>query len=217
MAAATIHLVMTGDLFEEPAGALRRKLDKPDTVEGWATAKKYAEEGVPYGMLLHQRHYGGAFRQLLDATSTLRGDLIENAVQRLFEEGGVRFIRTGSHNQQAVEHQFEVAVRPAPDFVVYDQNRVLRGMLECKGANDGGTARDKALRFTGLRGVDPAQRHTAVCSVERTRVDASQRHTRPSGQRLRGARILFGEPARDARGRSLPPTARVGKPLGWPA
>lgn len=39
----------------------------------------------------------------------------------------------------------------APDFVVYDQNDGLRAMLECKGANDGGTARDKALRFAKLR------------------------------------------------------------------
>ncbi|HVL28487.1 MAG TPA: hypothetical protein VM390_10095 [Acidimicrobiales bacterium] len=40
---------------------------------------------------------------------------------------------------------------PAPDFVVYDESGSLRAMLECKGANDGGTARDKALRFSTLR------------------------------------------------------------------
>lgn len=42
-------------------------------------------------------------------------------------------------------------VAPAPDFVVYDENETLRAMLECKGANDGGTARDKALRFARLK------------------------------------------------------------------
>ena len=52
---------------------------------------------MPYSIFLHQRHYGGAFRQVLDATSG------------------------------------------------------RRGMLECKGTNDGGTARDKALRFQRLR------------------------------------------------------------------
>jgi len=31
-------------------------------------------------MFLHQRLYGGAFRQILDATSTKRGDLIEEEV-----------------------------------------------------------------------------------------------------------------------------------------
>lgn len=45
----------------------------------------------------------------------------------------------------------EVTVLPAPDFVVFDDTDTLRAMLECKGANDGGTARDKALRFERLR------------------------------------------------------------------
>ena len=44
-----------------------------------------------------------------------------------------------------------MTVRPAPDFVVYDSSDNLRAMLECKAANDGGTARDKALRFERLR------------------------------------------------------------------
>ena len=33
---------------------------------------------------------------------------------------------------------------------MYDETDTLRAMLECKGANDGGTARDKALRFARL-------------------------------------------------------------------
>ncbi|MGH3274526.1 MAG: hypothetical protein ACRDNZ_09455 [Streptosporangiaceae bacterium] len=44
-----------------------------------------------------------------------------------------------------------MTVQPAPDFVVYDGSGNLRAMLECKGA-DGGTARDKALRFQRLHG-----------------------------------------------------------------
>ncbi len=40
---------------------------------------------------------------------------------------------------------------PAPDFVVFDDSDTLRGMLECKGTNQGGTARDKSLRFKTLR------------------------------------------------------------------
>jgi hypothetical protein len=47
--------------------------------------------------------------------------------------------------------RFEVQVTPAPDFVVYDKSDALRAMLECKGTNNGGTARDKALRFERLR------------------------------------------------------------------
>jgi hypothetical protein len=54
-------------------------------------------------------------------------------------------------NQHEIEDRFEVQVRPAPDFVVFDHADRLQAMLECKGANDGGTARDKALRFVALR------------------------------------------------------------------
>ncbi len=34
---------------------------------------------------------------------------------------------------------------------MFDKNGVLRAVLECKAANDGGTARDKAARFRSLR------------------------------------------------------------------
>jgi hypothetical protein len=151
LAALTVHLIMNGELFEEPTGTLRRKVDKPDTARGWASVQTFAREGVPFDVFLHQRHYGGPFRQLLDATSTQRGDIIENAVAELFDGNGVHYIRTGAHNQADIEEKFEVAVRPAPDFVVYDDSDALRAMLECKGANDGGTARDKALRYVKLR------------------------------------------------------------------
>ncbi len=39
---------------------------------------------------------------------------------------------------------------PAPDFVVFDESDTVRALLECKGTNNGGTARDKALRFERL-------------------------------------------------------------------
>lgn len=71
--------------------------------------------------------------------------------QRIYAAHGILFIRTGAHNQAEIEQRFEVQVRPAPDFVVYDGRDNLKAMLECKGANDGGTARDKALRFERLR------------------------------------------------------------------
>jgi hypothetical protein len=149
-AALTIDLIMRGELFDDPVGDLRRKLDKPDTAQGWTTVRTYARDGVPLAVLLHQRHYGGAFRQLLDATSTQRGNVIEDAVEGMFSERRIPNVRTGANNQAEVETRFEVQVRPAPDFVVFEGD-TLRGMLECKGANDGGTARDKALRFERLR------------------------------------------------------------------
>lgn len=147
----TIAQVMAGTLFGDPPGAVKSKQEKPDTAESWTTVARLANDGVPYSMLLHQRHYGGAFRQVLDATSVQRGNLIEDAVEALFQENGILYVRTGSHNQGDIEARFGVLVTPAPDFVVFDESDTLRAMLECKGANDGGTARDKALRFARLR------------------------------------------------------------------
>ncbi len=150
--AAVIDQMMQGVLFAPGVSPLRTKLEKPDTALGWDSVRSYAREGVPLAVLLHQRHYGGAFRQLLDATSSLRGDLLEDPVEELLFGAGIPFIRTGAHNQADIERRFGLTVRPAPDFVVFDdRTETLRAVLECKGANDGGTARDKAARFGNLR------------------------------------------------------------------
>lgn len=149
--AETITRVMDGTLFGRPGAGLRVKQDKPDTAGGWPTVAGFASDRVPLETFLHQRHYGGAFRQVLDATSTRRGDLIEDAVEALFKEHGIPHIRTGSHNQAEIARRFEVQVTPAPDFVVHDSADRLQALLECKGTNNGGTARDKALRFERLR------------------------------------------------------------------
>lgn len=130
---------------------VRLKTDKPDTLRGWESVRHYSKHGVPLSVFLHQRQYGGAFRQLLDATSTKRGDIIEDAVAEVFSANDIPFVRTGSHNQDEIATRFGITVRPAPDFVVFDKSETLRALLECKGANDGGTARDKAARFRGLR------------------------------------------------------------------
>ncbi len=152
VAAKTIRIVMDGTLFGEPPPRLRSKQAKPDTAQGWESVRRYAARGVPFATFLHQRHYGGAYRQVLDATSTQRGNLIEDAVETLFNEHRVPFIRTGSNNQAEIAIRFEVRVTPAPDFVVFDNAAgSLKAMLECKGTNNGGTARDKALRFRTLR------------------------------------------------------------------
>ena len=152
VAAKTIVQVMDGTLFGEAPPGLRSKQQKPDTARGWESVRVYAAGGVPLKVFLHQRHYGGAFRQVLDATSSLRGDLIEDAVETLFSAANVSFVRTGGHNQADIARRFEVHVVPAPDFVVFDPaDDSLKAMLECKGTNNGGTARDKALRFARLR------------------------------------------------------------------
>ena len=97
--AEAIHLLMTGQLWDVAAGAFRTKLDKPDTEQGWETVQRFAREGVPYAVLLHQRHYGGPFRTLLDATSSARGDVLELPLHQLLLDAGVPHVRTGSHNQ----------------------------------------------------------------------------------------------------------------------
>jgi len=150
--AAVIDQTMRKTLFgSSPSSEIRLKTDKPDTIDGWASVQKYAAGGVPLALFLHQRQYGGAFRQLLDATSSKRGDVIEDAVQELLENLQIPFVRTGSHNQEEIATRFGLTVKPAPDFVMFDAKGVLRAILECKGANDGGTARDKAARFRSLR------------------------------------------------------------------
>lgn len=151
VAAKTLYRVMDGSLFGRTPGDPHSKQVKPDTHDGWPQVQQFAAGGVPYALFLHQRHYGGAFRQLLDATSTKRGDLFEDAVEALFKKNRIPYIRTGGHDQGAIAERFEVTVAPAPDFVVFDQSGTLRAMLECKTINDGGTARDKASRFTTLR------------------------------------------------------------------
>jgi hypothetical protein len=150
--ASVIDKAMRGELFAKRSGEVRSKLSKPDTIDGWITVRKYASERVPFPVFLHQRHYGGAFRQLLDATSGKRGGLLEQAVEEVFNQEAILFVRTGASNQATIATKFGLTVKPAPDFVVHDASGTLRAILECKQANDGGTARDKAARFGVLRG-----------------------------------------------------------------
>ncbi len=108
VAARTLSTIMDGSLFPAPEGGLRSKQAKLDTADGWWSVQRFASTGVPYADFLHQRHYGGAFRQVLDATSSRRGDLIEDAVETLFTDAGIPHIRTGSHNQNDIAERFEI-------------------------------------------------------------------------------------------------------------
>jgi hypothetical protein len=160
--AVTIDRAVSNTLFPDPGEALVSKQKRPDLKAGWQSVRKLFTEGVPYSMLLHQRHYGGAFRQLLDATSSLRGNVLEDAVESLFEQSDISYVRTGSANQADIEKRFSITVKPAPDFVVYSESSptVPRVFLECKLVNDGGTARDKAGRFLNLR--EAGRKHGGV-------------------------------------------------------
>jgi hypothetical protein len=149
--ATVIDAAMSGKLFPPGSQNVRSRIEKPDTQRGWESVRQFAGNGVPFSVFLHQRHYGGAFRQILDATGSKRGDVLEDAVEELFSTNSIPFVRTGSANQEEIERRFGLTVRPAPDFAVYDSRETLRAILECKKANDGGTARDKASRFRSLR------------------------------------------------------------------
>jgi hypothetical protein len=128
----------------------RGKTDKPDTEDGWATVERFHRDGVPYSELLYQRFYGGSYRQLQDAGGTKKGDILEDAVEELFDNLDVPYVRTVPGTQATAGRKFGISVQPAPDFIIHDGEKA-RGLLECKSAGDGGTARDKAGRFGALR------------------------------------------------------------------
>lgn len=163
--AETIDGAVRHELFPPPGEGLRSKQDRPDLADGWRTVRRLVTQGVPYEMFLHQRHYGGAFRQLLDATSEARGNILEDAVEALASRARAAYVRTGSHNQAEIAERFHLTVQPAPDFVFHDANDSLRGLLECKMVNDGGTARDKAARFQNLRAAGQALGGVPVFAV----------------------------------------------------
>ncbi|SRR6266851_697867 len=149
--AEVVDRVMRRSLFAAGSPEVRAKIEKPDTARGWESVREFADHGVPFATFLHQRHYGGAFRQILDATSTPRGKILEDAVESLFRDNRVPYMRADRGNEALIRSRFGVRVNPSPDFVVFHPANVLRGMLECKKANDGGTARDKTARFRNLR------------------------------------------------------------------
>ncbi len=131
LAATVIDQAMQGQLFGNPPKGLRSKIDKPDTRNGWQTVRLFARERVPLEVFLHQRHYGGSFRQLLDATSSLRGDVVEQAVEELFSANGIQFVRTGSSNQSMIARKFSLTLKPAPDFVIHDPDGMLGAVSGC--------------------------------------------------------------------------------------
>ncbi|MGQ0618193.1 MAG: hypothetical protein ACT4PW_14600 [Acidimicrobiia bacterium] len=151
--AATVTQIVEGDLYPpHKPGTLRTKLQKPDTEDGWAGVRRFAAEGVPYSVLLHQRLFGGAFRQLSDSGAAGVGKVLEDAVGALLDSGGIDYVRTGSSrkDKQQVAERFGLTLNLVPDFVIHKRG-ALRAFLECKSINDGGTARDKASRFQNYR------------------------------------------------------------------
>ena len=74
----------------------------------------------------------------MDASSSIKGDLLELAVVRLFEAHAIPFYRTRAREKLPGWEQ-------APDFLLPTRERPTVA-IEAKLAEDGGTARDKAAR-----------------------------------------------------------------------
>jgi hypothetical protein len=127
--AETIARGVTGTLFPPPYPPARTRQNRPDLSQGWDTVRRYAENGVPLEVFLHQRHYGGAFIQLLNSTGKERGDALEEAVRDVLDDAGIPYVQTGSGHQADIRERFNITVQPAPDFVFYDASGSLRGML----------------------------------------------------------------------------------------
>ena len=131
-----------GDLLELPRTApralFRDRKDKTDTRGGWESVRVTAGHGVPYWELLDQRYVGGFFRQAMDASSSIKGDILEVAIVQLLTNNHVPFYRTRPREKIPSWEQ-------APDFLLPNREKPTVA-LEAKLAEDGGTARDKAAR-----------------------------------------------------------------------
>jgi hypothetical protein len=131
-----------GNLLELPHTApktlFRTRKDKTDTRDGWDSVRVTAERGVPYWELLYQRYVGGFFRQAMDASSSIKGDILEAAIVQLLSDNHVPFDRTKPRERVPSWDQ-------APDFLLPNREKPTVA-LEAKLAEDGGTARDKAAR-----------------------------------------------------------------------
>lgn len=139
------------------------KLDHRDTLKGWSSVSRSATRGVPYSDLLYQRYVGGAWRQALDTYSEVKGDtVLELPIESWLTQHRIPFYRSPSGATGARQTQVQFGMQPGPDFVIPPQSPSV--VIESKVAEDGGTARDKAARISGLAKA-ARERGFAVCAV----------------------------------------------------
>lgn len=120
----------------------KERKDKPDTRRGWRSVAETASHGVDYWLLLYQRYVGGFFRQAMDASSSIKGDILEEAIVGLLQSNRIPFHRT--RPRERIE-----GWKQAPDFLL-PSRKGPAVVIEAKLAEDGGTARDKAARIERL-------------------------------------------------------------------
>lgn len=157
-----IYLAVRGELLTFREGVetdkFRPLTDKIDTREGWESVAKAAAEGLPYNALLYQRYVGSAFGLAINASTSIKADLLEGPVERLLRENRIPYYRVGTREKVAGWEQ-------APDFLVPDKNDP-RIVIEAKVAEDGGTARDKASRIERLSRHAYARGATLISVVD---------------------------------------------------
>jgi hypothetical protein len=150
--ARTVSAVMNREILTVPADvehSFHSKLDRFDTAAGWATVSDAAVHGVPYSALLYQRYVGGAWRQVQDSYSEVKGDnVLELPLERLLRDEGIPYFRSREGATGAAETARRYGLSPGPDFVIPDEQPAV--IVESKVAEDGGTARDKASRIKNL-------------------------------------------------------------------
>lgn len=163
---AAVKAVMDRQVLGVPPEAAQNfhsKLDHADARGGWPSVQDAAEHGVPYSQLLYQRYVGGAWRQVQDAYSEVKGDnVLELPLERLLRSEGIPHWRAPSGASGARATGERYGLNPGPDFVIpADEPAVI---IESKVAEDGGTARDKAARIKNLARTGN-DRGLVVCAV----------------------------------------------------
>ncbi len=164
--ATAILAVMNRDILTVPAAfqqVFHSKLDRCDTQSGWDGVAMYATHGVPYSVLLYQRYIGGAWRQVQDAYSEVKGDnVLELPLSRLLDAAHITYYRAPAGALGARQTVERYGIEPSPDFVLPPDSPTVA--IEVKVAEDGGTVRDKTARIKDLVNAARAK-GLIVCAV----------------------------------------------------
>lgn len=132
-------MVLPEDLEPE---RFRSRQDKFDTEKGWASVNRCTTQGVPLAELLYERYTGRPFAYVRDALSSQKGDILEDALEKLLQDYRIPYDRITDNKAPGFEQ--------APDYAL-PHRREPTVVIESKLAEDGGTARDKASRIERLR------------------------------------------------------------------
>lgn len=120
----------------------RSRQFKVDTTDGWSSVSGCVDGGVSFVDLLYERYTGRPFAYVRDALSEKKGDILEDALEKLLRQHDVPYHRIQDNHMPGFEQAADFAIpdREDPEIIV-----------EAKLCEDGGTARDKASRIERLK------------------------------------------------------------------